>query len=102
MVERAGLEGVVATPLGSVYRPGERGWLKVKTAPPGITRFSERLSRPLLLVSYCQTFPVITKETMQTMGVRGHGPDDEDSQPRPRRPAYAFVPLMTLQFPRSR
>jgi ATP-dependent DNA ligase len=30
VVERDGLEGVVAKPLGSVYRPGERGWLKVK------------------------------------------------------------------------
>jgi ATP-dependent DNA ligase len=24
------LEGLVAKPLGSVYKPGERGWLKVK------------------------------------------------------------------------
>jgi ATP-dependent DNA ligase len=28
---RAGLEGVVAKPLASTYRPGERGgWVKVK------------------------------------------------------------------------
>jgi ATP-dependent DNA ligase len=25
------LEGVVAKPRGSAYRPGERGWLKIKS-----------------------------------------------------------------------
>jgi bifunctional non-homologous end joining protein LigD len=30
VVLRDGLEGVVAKPRGSVYRPGERGWLKIK------------------------------------------------------------------------
>jgi ATP-dependent DNA ligase len=30
VVLRDELEGVVAKPLASVYRPGERGWLKVK------------------------------------------------------------------------
>jgi bifunctional non-homologous end joining protein LigD len=30
VVVRDGLEGVVAKPRGSVYRPGERGWLKIK------------------------------------------------------------------------
>jgi bifunctional non-homologous end joining protein LigD len=30
VVEAQSLEGLVAKPLGSVYKPGERGWLKVK------------------------------------------------------------------------
>jgi ATP-dependent DNA ligase len=30
VVERDELEGVVAKPLNGRYRPGERGWLKVK------------------------------------------------------------------------
>jgi ATP dependent DNA ligase domain len=30
VVEAQGLEGLVAKPLRSVYKPGERGWLKVK------------------------------------------------------------------------
>lgn len=30
VVEEQALEGVVAKPLRSVYRPGERGWLKVR------------------------------------------------------------------------
>jgi hypothetical protein len=30
VVLRDGLEGMVAKPRGSVYRPGERGWLKIK------------------------------------------------------------------------
>ena len=30
VVEEQALEGVVAKPLGSLYKPGERGWLKVK------------------------------------------------------------------------
>jgi ATP-dependent DNA ligase len=29
-VEQQGLEGIVAKPLESPYRPGERGWIKVK------------------------------------------------------------------------
>ena len=29
MCER-GLEGIVAKPLRSLYRPGERGWIKIK------------------------------------------------------------------------
>jgi bifunctional non-homologous end joining protein LigD len=29
-VEEQGLEGIVAKPLASPYRPGERGWIKVK------------------------------------------------------------------------
>jgi bifunctional non-homologous end joining protein LigD len=29
-VEEQGLEGIVAKPLDSPYRPGERGWIKVK------------------------------------------------------------------------
>jgi len=29
-VEEQGLEGIVAKPLSSTYRPGERGWIKVK------------------------------------------------------------------------
>jgi ATP-dependent DNA ligase len=28
--EREALEGVVAKRLSSVYRPGERGWIKIK------------------------------------------------------------------------
>jgi bifunctional non-homologous end joining protein LigD len=30
VVEEQELEGLVAKPLGSLYKPGERGWLKVK------------------------------------------------------------------------
>lgn len=30
VVEAQSLEGLVAKPLGSVYKPGERGWIKVK------------------------------------------------------------------------
>jgi ATP-dependent DNA ligase len=30
VVSKKGLEGVVAKPLQSRYRPGERGWIKVK------------------------------------------------------------------------
>jgi bifunctional non-homologous end joining protein LigD len=30
VVEKQSLEGLVAKPLGSVYKPGERGWLKIK------------------------------------------------------------------------
>jgi ATP-dependent DNA ligase len=30
VVEAQSLEGLVAKPLGSLYKPGERGWLKVK------------------------------------------------------------------------
>jgi bifunctional non-homologous end joining protein LigD len=30
VVEDQDLEGLVAKPLGSIYKPGERGWLKVK------------------------------------------------------------------------
>jgi ATP-dependent DNA ligase len=30
VVEDQDLEGLVAKPLGSVYKPNERGWLKVK------------------------------------------------------------------------
>jgi ATP-dependent DNA ligase len=30
VVEDQGLEGLVAKPLGSIYKPNERGWLKMQ------------------------------------------------------------------------
>ena len=38
-----GLEGVVAKPSGSSYRPGYRGWLKIKN--PGYWRATDELAR---------------------------------------------------------
>jgi ATP-dependent DNA ligase len=38
-----GLEGVVAKPLASTYRPGERGWIKVKNR--AYWRFGAELER---------------------------------------------------------
>jgi bifunctional non-homologous end joining protein LigD len=42
VVEEQELEGLVAKPLGGTYKPGERGWLKVRTRRTGSTRSNER------------------------------------------------------------